>query len=209
MLNEGRAQIAAETQSLIQQIVDRYKLGIRIAKVNINDVQPPEAVSAAFDDAVKAGQDKEKLRNEGRAYANGVIPKAQGLAARLTEEAEGYRQRVVDNAEGEAARFKSVLSEYQKAPKVTRERMYYDMMQQVMDNSSKVLVDQKAGSNLLYLPLDKLMQQASPAAAPAPASAQNARVQPEAQAETAPAASVRSGRDASGRNGRPDNNNQE
>ncbi|TIC82311.1 FtsH protease activity modulator HflK [Crenobacter intestini] len=207
VLNEGRAQIAAETQSLIQQIVDRYKLGIRIAKVNINDVQPPEAVSAAFDDAVKAGQDKEKLRNEGRAYANGVIPKAQGLAARLTEEAEGYRQRVVDNAEGEAARFKSVLTEYQKAPKVTRERMYYDMMQQVMDSSSKVMVDQKAGSNLLYLPLDKLMQQASPAAAPAATPAQSPRVQPETEA--APAASVRGGRDVSGRNGRSDNNNQE
>jgi len=160
VLNEGRGQVAAETQGIMQGILDRYRLGVRVAKVNINDVQPPEPVIAAFDDAVKAGQDKEKLRNEGLAYANDVVPKAQGLASRLLQEAEGYKQRVVSTAEGDAARFQSVLAEYSKAPKVMRDRMYLDMMQQVLSSSSKVYVDQKSGSNLLYLPLDKLMQQA-------------------------------------------------
>ncbi|MFC3533794.1 FtsH protease activity modulator HflK [Vogesella facilis] len=159
VLNEGRSQIAAETQRIMQQILDRYRMGVRVAKVNINDVQPPEAVIAAFDDAVKAGQDKEKLRNEGQAYANEVVPKAQGLASRLLAEAEGYQQKVVSTAEGDAARFQSVLAEYSKAPKVMRDRLYLDMMQQVLSNSSKVYVDQKSGNNLLYLPLDKLMQQ--------------------------------------------------
>ncbi|MXR35609.1 FtsH protease activity modulator HflK [Craterilacuibacter sinensis] len=201
VLNEGRAQIAVEAQTLIQQIVDRYKLGIRIAKVNINDVQPPQAVSAAFDDAVKAGQDKEKLRNEGQAYANDVIPKARGLASRLMEEAEGYRQRVVDNAEGDASRFTSVLSQYAKAPKVMRDRMYYDMMQQVMSNTSKVVVDQKGGGNLLYLPLDKLMQQAAPGANPAQA-ASAAAPAPAVAAKPAAAAPARSGRDLTDRAGR-------
>jgi membrane protease subunit HflK len=183
VLNEGRGQIAVDTQRIMQQILDRYGMGVRIAKVNINDVQPPEPVIAAFDDAVKAGQDKEKLRNEGQAYANDVIPKAQGLAARLAQEADGYRQRVISTAEGDAARFQSVLAEYSKAPKVMRDRLYLDMMQQVLTNSSKVYVDQKAGSNLLYLPLDKLMQQtASDKAAeakPAPAApAPDAAAQP-------------------------------
>ena len=164
VLNEGRAQVAADTATLIQQNLDRYNLGVRISKVNINDVQPPEQVLAAFDDAVKAGQDREKLRNEGLAYANDVVPKASGLASRLMEEAEGHKQRVVANAEGDAARFKQVLVEYSKAPGVMRERLYQDMMQQILSNSSKVLVDQKSGSNLLYLPLDKLIQQASPGA---------------------------------------------
>lgn len=175
VLNEGRAQIASDTQKIIQGILDRYKLGVRIAKVNINGVQPPEPVLAAFDDAVKAGQDKEKLRNDGVAYANDVVPKATGLAARLMEEAEGYRQNVVATAEGDAARFNSVLSEYGKAPKVMRDRLYLDMMQQVMTNTSKIIVDQKGSGNLLYLPLDKLMHTtAAPAAstaAPAPAPA--------------------------------------
>lgn len=182
VLNEGRGQIASDTQRVMQQILDRYRMGVRVAKVNINDVQPPEPVIAAFDDAVKAGQDKEKLRNEGLAYANEVVPKAQGLASRLLEEAEGYRQRVVSTAEGDAARFQSVVAEYNKAPKVMRDRLYLDMMQQVLSNSSKVYVDQKNGNNLLYLPLDKLMQQAgndaraadakpaAPAAEAAPAS---------------------------------------
>jgi membrane protease subunit HflK len=197
VLNEGRAQIAAESQRLIQNTVDRYALGVRIAKVNINDVQPPEQVQAAFEDAVKAGQDKDKLRNEGLAYANDVVPKAQGLAARLTEEAEAYKQRAVSRAEGDAARFKQVLSEYNKAPKVMRDRLYFDMMQQIMTSSSKVLVDQKGGSNLLYLPLDKLIQSTSPgngaAVTPAPAAPTPSRAEP----ATPPAATnpPREGRD--------------
>ena len=190
VLNEGRAQIAADTHRVIQAILDRYKLGVRIAKVNINGVQPPEQVLAAFDDAVKAGQDKEKLRNDGVAYANDVVPKAQGLASRLLEEAEGYRQNVVATAEGDAARFNSVLSEYTKAPKVMRDRLYFDMMQQVLTNTTKVLVDQKGGNNLLYLPLDKLMNSSgngvtvsppatvAPAQDAAPAANQSSQSQP-------------------------------
>ncbi|WP_024303672.1 FtsH protease activity modulator HflK [Pseudogulbenkiania sp. MAI-1] len=193
VLNEGRAQIAAEAQRLIQKTVDRYALGVRIAKVNINDVQPPEQVQAAFEDAVKAGQDKDKLRNEGLAYANDVVPKAQGLAARLTEEAEAYKQRTVSRAEGDAARFKQVLSEYNKAPKVMRDRLYFDMMQQIMTNSSKVLVDQKGGNSLLYLPLDKLIQSTSPGNGLPAATAAPSRAEP--SLPSASATSPREGRE--------------
>ncbi|MCW3481356.1 FtsH protease activity modulator HflK [Neisseriaceae bacterium JH1-16] len=191
VLNEGRAQLAANTQRLMQSILDRYGVGVRIAKVNINDVQPPEQVSAAFDDAIKAGQDKDKLRNEGLAYANEVIPKAKGFAARLLEEAQGYKQKVVANAEGDASRFKQVLPEYNKAPKVTRDRLYFDMMQQIMSSTTKVVVDQKGGNNLLYLPLDKLIQATNPGASLPTAPATPAAAQPEAAPATpsAPAAS--------------------
>lgn len=158
VLYEGREQIAALTTKLTQDILDRYKSGILVSKVTMQNAQPPEQVQAAFDDAVKAGQDRERQKNEGQAYANDVIPRAKGAAARLMEEAEGYRQRVIASAEGDASRFKQVLVEYEKAPVVTRERLYIDMMQQVLTSTSKVMVDQKAGSNLLYLPLDKLIQ---------------------------------------------------
>ena len=192
VLNEGRAQVAAEARKVIQDVLDRYAVGIRIAKVNINDVQPPQAVLAAFDDAVKAGQDKDKLLNEGMAYANEVVPKAKGMAARLQQEAEGYQQQVVARAQGDAERFKQVLSEYNKAPKVMRERMYLDMMQQIMNSSSKVLVDQKGGNNLLYLPLDKLMQMSAPAS---PAAPQAPAASAPAPAATPPAA--KNGRETS------------
>ncbi|MFB0824058.1 FtsH protease activity modulator HflK [Chromobacterium violaceum] len=195
VLNEGRAQIAADARKLIQDVLDRYRAGIRIAKVNINDVQPPQAVLAAFDDAVKAGQDKDKLRNEGMAYANEVVPKAKGMASRLVQEAEGYQQQVVERAQGDAERFKQVLPEYNKAPKVMRDRLYLDMMQQIMNNSSKVLVDQKGGNSLLYLPLDKLAQMAS-ANAPAPAQP-SATPAPEAPAQPASPPAAKNGRDAS------------
>jgi membrane protease subunit HflK len=159
VLYEGREQVAASTTKLIQDILDRYKSGIVVSKVTMQNAQPPEQVQAAFDDAVKAGQDRERQKNEGQAYANDVVPKAKGAAARLMQEADGYKQRVVANAEGDASRFKQILVEYEKAPQVTRERMYIDMMQQVLSSSSKVLVDQKSGnSSLLYLPLDKLIQ---------------------------------------------------
>jgi membrane protease subunit HflK len=127
--------------------------------VNVQSVQAPEQVQAAFDDAFKATADRERLKNEGQAYANDVIPKAQGTAARLREEAEAYKSRVVAQAEGDSQRFKSVLTEYQKAPAVTRDRLYIDTMSQVYSNVSKVMVDSRSGSNLLYLPLDKLIQQ--------------------------------------------------
>jgi membrane protease subunit HflK len=158
VLYEGREQVAASATKLIQDILDRYKSGILISKLTMQNAQPPEQVQAAFDDAVKAGQDRERQKNEGQAYANDVIPRASGTAARLIQESQGYKQSVIANAEGDASRFKQVLVEYEKAPGVTRERMYLDMMQQVMGNVSKVMVDQKNGNSLLYLPLDKLME---------------------------------------------------
>ena len=158
VLYEGREQVAAAATKLMQDILDRYKSGILISKLTMQNAQPPEQVQAAFDDAVKAGQDRERQKNEGQAYANDVIPRASGAAARLIQEAQGYKQSVIANAEGDVSRFKQILVEYEKAPAVTRERMYLDMMQQVMGNISKVMVDQKNGNSLLYLPLDKLIQ---------------------------------------------------
>ena len=159
VLYEGRAEVAARAHKLMQSILDRYGTGINVSKVTMQNAQPPEQVQAAFDDAVRAGQDRERQKNEGQAYANDVIPKARGMAARLIEEAEGYKQRVIEQAEGDASRFRQIVAEYSKAPQVTRDRLYIDAMQQIMTNSSKVLIDQKGGSgNLLYLPLDKLMQ---------------------------------------------------
>ncbi|MCG6933777.1 MAG: FtsH protease activity modulator HflK [Gallionella sp.] len=157
VLYEGREQVTDETSKLMQTILDRYKSGILISKVTMQNAQPPEQVQASFDDAVKAGQDRERQKNEGQAYANDVIPRASGAAARLTQEAQGYKQSVIANAEGDVSRFKQILVEYDKAPAVTRERMYLDMMQQVMSHVSKVMVDQKKGNSLLYLPLDKLL----------------------------------------------------
>lgn len=162
VLYEGREQVAAKATQLMQEILDRYKIGIAISKVTMQNAQPPEQVQAAFDDAVKAGQDRERQKNEGQAYANDVIPKAKGNAARLLEESEGYKQRVIASSEGDASRFKQVLVEYSKAPGVTRDRLYLDMMQQVLSSTSKILVDQKNGNNLLYLPLDKLIQMSGP-----------------------------------------------
>ncbi|HEY4698320.1 MAG TPA: FtsH protease activity modulator HflK [Gallionella sp.] len=158
VLYEGREQVAATATKLMQEILDRYKSGILISKLTMQNAQPPEQVQAAFDDAVKAGQDRERQKNEGQAYANDVIPRASGTAARLIQESQGYKQSVIANAEGDASRFRQILVEYEKAPAVTRERMYLDMMQQVMGNISKVMVDQKNGNSLLYLPLDKLME---------------------------------------------------
>jgi membrane protease subunit HflK len=166
VLYEGREQVATTTTKLMQSILDRYKSGIVISKLTMQNAQPPEQVQAAFDDAVKAGQDRERQKNEGQAYANDVIPRASGAAARLLQEAEGYKQSVIANAEGDASRFKQILVEYEKAPAVTRERMFLDMQQQVLSNVSKVLVDQKNGNSLLYLPLDKLIE-STRAAAPA------------------------------------------
>jgi membrane protease subunit HflK len=156
----------------IQAQLDRLKAGIVVANVNVQNVQVPDPVQAAFNDAVKAGADRDRLVNEGRAYASDVIPKARGTASRLLEEAEGYRARVVAQAEGDAQRFRSVLTEYQKAPQVTRDRLYIETMQQVYSNVTKVLVESRSGSNLLYLPLDRLLQQSGAASATAPAQAQ-------------------------------------
>jgi membrane protease subunit HflK len=163
ILYESREEIQIRAQQLMQAIHDRYKTGISVSRVTIQSAQPPEQVQAAFDDAVKAGQDRERQKNEGQAYANDVIPKARGTASRLLEEAQGYKQRVIANAEGDASRFRQVLVEYAKAPAVTRERIYIETMQQILSTTSKVMLDYKGSGNLLYLPLDKLMQQAGAA----------------------------------------------
>jgi len=180
VLNQGQ-KIADDATPVMQGILDRYKTGIQISKVNMQNAQPPEQVQNAFDDVQKAGQDRERLKNEGEAYFNDVVPKAKGAASRLLQEADGYRSRVIATAEGDATRFKQVLTEYAKAPQVTRERIYIDTMQQVYSNTSKVMLDYKGSGNLLYLPLDKLQQAASAAAlaeqaarAPAPAAGESA-----------------------------------
>jgi membrane protease subunit HflK len=175
VLYEGREKVAADTQQLMQAILDRYNSGAQVTNVTMQGVQPPEQVQAAFDDAVKAGQDRERQKNEGQAYANDIVPKARGAAFRLIQEAEAYRAMTVQNATGDADRFKSVLVEYQKAPAVTRDRMYLDTMQQIFANTSKVMVDSKAGSNLLYLPLDKLIAQVAVLLPPEPTSDPNRR----------------------------------
>ncbi|MES2770731.1 MAG: FtsH protease activity modulator HflK [Pseudomonadota bacterium] len=159
VLYEGREQIAVSASKLMQEILDRYQTGILISKVTMQNAQPPEQVQAAFDDAVKAGQDRERQKNEGQAYANDIVPKAQGTAARLLQEADGYKQRLIATAEGDASRFRQINTEYAKAPEVTRNRMYLETMQQIYANTSKILVDTKGSGNLLYLPLDKLMQE--------------------------------------------------
>jgi membrane protease subunit HflK len=184
VLYEGRDQIAASTQKLIQDILDRYQTGIQVRSVSMQSTQPPEQVQAAFDDAVKAGQDRERQKNEGQAYANDVIPRARGAASRLAEEATGYRQRMIVTAEGDASRFKQILTEYSKAPEVTRNRMYLETLQQVYANTSKVMLDAKGSGNLLYLPLDKLMQ----AAAVTATAQQGTEVAPVARVIPAPTA---------------------
>lgn len=159
VLYEQRDAIAADLVKSIQVQLERLKAGIVVANVNVQNVQVPDSVQQAFNDAVKAGADRDRYKNEGQAYASDVVPKARGTASRLMEEAEGYRARVVARAEGDAQRFRSVLAEYQKAPGVTRDRLYIDTMQQVYSSVTKLMVDSRNGSNLLYLPLDRLLQQ--------------------------------------------------
>ncbi len=161
VLYEGREKIGIDLAASIQKILDSYKTGIYVTSVTVQNVQPPEQVQAAFDDAVKAGQDQERLKSEGQAYANDIIPRAKGTAARLIQEAEGYKARVVATAEGDAARFKQILVEYSKAPQVTRDRMYIDTMREMYTNVTKILVDTTKSNNLLFLPLDKIIAQVS------------------------------------------------
>ena len=178
VLYEGRGEIAKKTETLMQEMLDRYGTGIQIQSVSLQDSQPPEQVRPAFDDAVKASQDRERQKNEGQAYANDVVPRARGLASRLLQEADGYNARVIQEAEGNASRFRQILVEYNKAPAVTRERLYLDMMQSVLGSTSKVLVDNKGSNSLLYLPLDQLIKQAQ--AAPGVTGAEAARPGPPA-----------------------------
>ena len=159
-LSEDRDQIAPDVRKLMQSILDRYNVGIEIVAINLQQggVRPPEQVQASFDDVLKAGQERERAKNEAQAYANDVVPRAVGSASRLKEEADAYKARVVAQAQGDAQRFRSVFAEYQKAPQVTRDRMYLDAMQQIYSNVTKVVVDSHQGSSLLYLPLEKLLQ---------------------------------------------------
>ncbi|WP_035051969.1 FtsH protease activity modulator HflK [Andreprevotia chitinilytica] len=178
VLNEGRGKIGEDTKESMQALLDKYRTGIQIARVNISDVQPPNEVQNSFADAVKARQDRQRLINEGTAYANDVVPKASGTASALKLQAQGYQQQVVATAEGDASRFKQIAAEYAKAPQVMRDRMYLDTMQEIFQKTTKVLVDQKAGNNLLYLPLDKLMQLNAPPQTPPPAAANDVQAQP-------------------------------
>ena len=171
-MSEERDQIGPRIRTIMQAILDQYKVGVEVVGINLQQggVRPPEQVQAAFDDVLKAGQERERAKNEAEAYANDVVPRAVGAASRLKQEADGYKARIVAQAEGDAQRFKSLVGEYQKAPQVMRDRLYIDAMQQIYSNTTKVLVDTKQGSNLLYLPLDKIIQQSSQANGAAPAS---------------------------------------
>ncbi len=157
VLTEGRSQVAFDVQQRLQSYLDAYRTGIRIGTVNIEEASPPKEVQAAFDDVIRAREDEERLKSEAEAYANGIVPVARGNAQRMIEEAEGYKAQVVASAEGEAQRFEYLLAEYQQAPKVTRQRLYLDAMEEVMSRSTKVLVDVEGGNNMLYLPLDKMV----------------------------------------------------
>jgi len=177
VLKEGRSEVAARTKELLQTILDRYNNGLLVTSVNLQDAQPPEQVQEAFLDAIRAREDQDRLINEAEAYANEVIPKARGGAARITEDANAYKAKIIATAEGDASRFSQILQEYQKAPEVTRKRMYLETLETVLSNTSKVLVDVDKGSNLLYLPLDKIMQRPAPEQA-APAAAQPSAATP-------------------------------
>src|SRR4051795_3711333 len=170
ILYETQVDVANKARDLMQAIHDRYGTGIAVSTVTIQNAQPPEQVQAAFDDAVKAGQDRERQKNEGQAYANDVIPRARGSASRLQQESEGYKQRVIANAEGDASRFRQVLTEYSKAPQVTRERIYIDTMREILSSTNKIMMDYRGSGNLLLLPLEKLLQQGG-AATPSDAQA--------------------------------------
>ncbi|BCX80786.1 modulator of FtsH protease HflK [Methylomarinovum caldicuralii] len=162
VLTEGRSEIAADVKKLVQQIMNSYGSGIAVETVNLVDAQPPEEVQAAFEDAIKAREDKQRFINEAQAYANEVIPKARGQAARILEEAQGYKQKMIAKAQGEASRFEQILAEYEQAPEVTRTRLYLDALEAVFSKTETIMVDVKGGNNLLYLPLDRFK------AAPAP-----------------------------------------
>ena len=193
---DERDQIAPRVRDLMQIILDRYKVGVEVVAVNMQQggVRPPEQVQAAFDDVLKAGQERERVKNEAQAYANDVVPRAVGTAARLKQEAEGYKARIVAQAQGDTQRFSSVLAEYQKAPQVTRERMYLDAMQQIYGGVNKVIIDSRAGGNLMYLPLDKLVQASGSAASGAAVSPATGQASTPAQPPAAqiPATDARS-----------------
>lgn len=166
VLTEGRSEVAMQAKALIQSTLDQYQTGLLVTTVNLQDAQPPEEVQGAFVDAIKAREDEDRQKQEAQAYANEVIPKARGAAARLLEEANGYKLSAIAKAEGEASRFEQLLAEYAKAPEVTRTRLYIETMQNVLSNSNKVAIDVTGGNNLLYLPLDQMLKGAAGAVAP-------------------------------------------
>lgn len=161
VLTEGRGGIAEEIKAEIQTILDQYHAGIRVTTVNFVDAQPPEEVQSSFEDAIKAREDEQRLKNEAEAYANEVVPKARGAAARLTEESEGYRLKLIAKAQGEAGRFKQLLTEFEKAPEVTRERLYLDTLESVLEKTNTLMLDVKNSNNMIYLPFDKLQKQSA------------------------------------------------
>lgn len=172
VLTEGRAEIPGQVKSVVQEILDSYGTGLDVKSITLQDAQPPEPVQPAFADAIKAREDEQRFINEAEAYANGIIPQARGQATQMVEEARAYRTRVTKAAEGEAKRFSDLLVEYRKAPEVTRKRLYLETVENVLGKSSKVVMDVQGGNNVLYLPLDRMMQGAKAAAAPATAPAQ-------------------------------------
>jgi modulator of FtsH protease HflK len=167
VINTGREILAVETRDRLQSYLDAYGTGITINQLNIAQSQPPQQVRAAFDDVIKASEDSQSIQNDARRYASQVVPEARGGARRQMEEANAYKDRVIARAQGEAQRFEQLLVEYQKAPDVTRKRLYLDTMQDVLANSSKVMIDVEGGNNMMYLPLDQLMQKARSNATPA------------------------------------------
>jgi len=202
VLTEGRSEIVAQIKKEIQDVMDSYKSGIQITSVNLQDAQPPEQVQNSFEDAIKAREDEQRLINEAEAYSNDVVPKARGAAARKIQEAEGYKEQVIAQAEGESNRFSKLLAEYTKAPDVTRKRLYIESMESVLSETNTVMVDVKGSNNMLYLPLDKMIQQQPSIQQPnAPQSAAEQQPSP-VKAETAQQPAARTstrGRDARGR----------
>ena len=204
-LADERDQIGPRVRTLMQQIVDRYKIGVEVVGINLQQggVRPPEQVQAAFDDVLRAGQERERAKNEAQAYANDVIPRATGAASRLAQEADGYKSRIVAQAQGDSQRFKSLLAEYQRAPQVTRDRLYIDTMQQIYSNVTKVMVDARAGgNNMLFLPLDRIMQQVAAggaAVAPAPDAVPPATTAPPAAGSAGASSDARNRENARGR----------
>lgn len=166
VLTEGRENIASQTRELMQRILNDYETGLLISELKLRDARPPEAVKAAFDDAIKAREDQERAKNEAEAYRNDIVPKARGRAAREVTNAEAYKARVTDQAKGDASRFEQLLAEYEKAPAVTRDRLYLETVEQVLANNRKIMIDVESGNNLMYLPLDRIATQAAGAVIP-------------------------------------------
>ncbi len=200
VLTEGRSEVVAQIKTEIQDVMDSYKSGIQVTSVNLQDAQPPEQVQNAFEDAIKAREDEQRLINEAEAYSNDVVPKARGSAARKIQEAEGYKEQVIARAEGESNRFSKLLAEYTKAPDVTRKRLYIESIEDVLSEANTVMIDVKGGNNMLYLPLDKIIHQPSEqqeANVPQSSTGQSSRTRVETQ-QPAVRTSTR-GRDVRGR----------